>query len=58
MDGYYKIDELRNIDGLYEMWEDELYGEDVPAVVTLDGQWWGETNESLMYIIENPDELL
>lgn len=43
MKGYYRIDKF----GLFELWESEKYGDEVPAKVTFKGQIIGETYDSL-----------
>lgn len=47
MKGYCKIDERRFMEGLFELWEDEFFGDDAPAKVTLNGKEVGETWDSL-----------
>lgn len=47
MKGFYKISEMRTTDGLLELWESKKYGDEVAAVVTLNGRKIGRTFDDL-----------
>lgn len=52
--GYYKIDEKMTAHGKFELWENNICGEDVPAVVTLNNIRVGKTWDDLStYIHDN-----
>ena len=51
--GYYKIYEVKTVYGLFELWEDETYGDEVPAMVTLNNIKVGVTYDSLETFIKD-----
>ncbi len=53
MKGYYKIDTQVSPIGKFELWESERYGDEAPAVVTLDGEPFGETWDSLWQFLKD-----
>lgn len=44
---YYKIAELHKPEGLFELWESKHYGDEVVALVTLNGNITGSTWDDL-----------
>ena len=47
MNGYYRIDKARYMEGLFELWESKVFGDEAPTKVTLNGVEVGETWDSL-----------
>lgn len=47
MVGYYKLSERHTAKGLFELWESEKYGDEVPSIVTLNGIEFSATFDTL-----------
>lgn len=49
---YYKIGECRNEKGLFELWENKEWGDEIAALVTLDKVIVGSTHDDLYTFID------
>ena len=52
----YRIDQRRRPEGLWELWESKRHGDEVPAIVTLNGEIFTKTWEGLDEFLKEYDE--
>lgn len=50
---YYKIDEKITALGIFELWENNVFGDEWPSVVTLNNVYLAETYDSLDEYIQD-----